>query len=179
MDEARGLTSDGPAFYNRSVSPKLPMTMPPLRLALLLVLSTTGSRASSAGNTRAALSILDFGGKAVPGHNNQAAIGKAMAACDAAGGCTLTFPRVGTASPPICPTPDCHGGTTYLTSAINLTSHLKLVVPAGVQLRGTEDFNFNCGGTDPKTCDNLDSQSWPVLPWAAYPAPCVPRVWVV
>ena len=76
-------------------------------LALLLVLtSTTGASSSSAGSTRAALSILDFGGKAAPGHNNQAAIGKAMAACDAAGGCTLTFPRVGTASPPACPRED-------------------------------------------------------------------------
>eukprot|EP01052_Picozoa_sp_SAG31_P054377 SAG31_NODE_14440_length_806_cov_1.509194_1_plen_163_part_00 len=148
--------------------------MPTLRLVALLVLSTTCS--GSAGSTRAALSIIDFGGKATPGHNNQAAIGKAMAACDAAGGCTLTFPRVGAAAPPACPTPDCHGGTTYLTSAINLTSHLKLVVPAGVQLRGTEDFENNCGGTDSKTCDDLDSQSWPVLPWAAFPAPCVRRV---
>ena len=40
----------------------------------------------------AALSILGFGGKADGVFNNQGAIRKAMAACAAAGGCSLTFP---------------------------------------------------------------------------------------
>lgn len=116
------------------------------------------------------LSILDFGGKPTPGFNNQLAISKAMQACDATAGCTLTFPRVGSAPAPACPTPDCLGGTTYLSSAINLTSRLRLVIPTGVQLRGTEDFEFNCGGTNTSTCDDMDSPSWPVLPWPAYPS---------
>eukprot|EP00729_Bicosta_minor_P018235 gene18235-14385_t len=53
----------------------------------------------------------------------------------------------------------------YTTSAFNLTSHLKLVVPAGVQIRGTEDFADNCGGSNTSTCDDHDSPAWPVLPW--------------
>ena len=126
----------------------------------------------------ASLSILDFGGKPEPGFNNQEAIAKAMRACDASNGCTLLFPArpersasTAVALVPSCPTPDCHGATTYLTSAINLTSHLRLVLPAGVQLRGTEDFKFNCGGTNASTCDDFDSRSWPTLPWSAYPSP--------
>ena len=59
----------------------------------------------------------------------------------------------------------------YRTSAINLTSALHLVIPAGVQLRGTEDFTNNCGGDDTASCDGLDSPTWPVLPWMAYPSP--------
>jgi polygalacturonase len=135
-----------------------------MMLALSSVLLTGGlARAGT-------LSILDFGGKPAPGFNNQIAIGKAMKACDDAGGCTLTFPRVGDAVAPACPTPDCLGATTYLTSAINLTSRLRLVVPSGVQLRGTEDFAFNCGGANTSTCDDMDSPAWPVLPWPAYPS---------
>ena len=137
-----------------------------LSAGLLAGLAQAGHRSSDPG----ALSIVDFGGKPAPGFNNQQAIGKALKACDAAGGCTLTFPRVGTAAAPACKTPDCLGATTYLTSAINLTSHLRLVVPAGVQLRGTEDFAFNCGGANTSTCDDMDSPSWPVLPWPAYPS---------
>ena len=57
----------------------------------------------------------------------------------------------------------------YRTAAINLTSHLRLVLDEGVQLRGTEDFAANCGGTNRSTCDDLDSP-WPVLPNAVYPS---------
>jgi polygalacturonase len=161
-----------------------------LALASLLLLSLTSTDAlgpDDAGQASAApLSILDFGGKAAPDFNNQAAIAKALKACDAANGCTLLFPPAtatnngtgGSAAAlavpgpaPSCPTPDCLGATTYLTSAINLTSHLKLVIPTGVQLRGTEDFKFNCGGSDTSTCDNLGPSAWPVLPWSAYPSP--------
>ena len=135
-------------------------------------LDISGSSAPAVVGARAALSILDYGGKAQPGFNNQVAIRKAMAACDASpGGCVLTFPRVGTTAGPDCPTPDCLGATTYLTSAINLTSHLKLVLPDGVQLRGTEDFKFNCGGSNTSTCDDLNAPSWPTLPWSSFPVP--------
>ena len=121
------------------------------------------------------LSILDFGGKPLEHFNNQAAIKKAMAACAAARGCTLTFPlppspthyvlTKGTPYHPYGPPV----AATYRTSAFNLTSNLTLVVPAGVQLRGTEDFVDNCGGADTSSCDSLDSPNWPVLPWPAFP----------
>ena len=82
------------------------------RAVSIVPVSSSGGAPAGVG-TRAALSILDYGGKAQPGFNNQAAIHKAMAACDASpGGCVLTFPRVGTAPGPTCPTPDCLGATT-------------------------------------------------------------------
>ena len=63
---------------------------------------------------------------------------KAMAACAAAGGCTLSFPRPAgrlplQAGPPGAPPPYHPYGpavvAVYRTSAINLTSHLTLVIP--------------------------------------------------
>ena len=146
------------------------------RALSLLILSPAkeegkATSAKSDDEGRPSLSILDFGGKPNDSSfNNQQAIAKAMKQCDSTNGCTLTFPRL-PGPAPNCPTPDCHGATTYLTSAINLTSHLKLVLPDGVQLRGTEDFKFNCGGSNASTCDDLDSPSWPVIPWYSYPAP--------
>ena len=97
-------------------------------IQLLAVISVPPVRSA------ASLSILDFGGKPEPGFNNQGAIAKAMRACDASNGCTLLFPgqtargaSSAVALVPSCPTPDCLGATTYLTSAINLTlgEHLR------------------------------------------------------
>jgi polygalacturonase len=150
-------------------------------MALLLLLPAISAEMAATGLP--SLSITSFGGKANGATNNQPAIMKAMAACEKAGGCTLTFPAVtsssgspqtsqpaaGASSPPYHP----YGPpvtTVYRTSAINLTSHLTLVVPEGVQLRGTEDFSENCGGNRTTTCDDMDSPSWPVLPWPAYPS---------
>ena len=104
----------------------------------------------------------------------------ATQACARQGGCTLLFPRpqgpaaitaaqTRTATEPYHP----YGPSVvavYRTSAFNLTSHLKLVVEEGVQIRGTEDFRENCGGSNTSTCDDPNSSSWPVLPWAAYPS---------
>ena len=64
----------------------------------------------------AALSILGFGGKADGVFNNQGAIRKAMAACAAAGGCSLTFPLRNVGAGPITrkplpPTPSRCTGT--------------------------------------------------------------------
>ena len=128
----------------------------------------------------AALSITDFGGRPIHRSdgkvvrtNNQRAIRKAMVACAAAGGCSLTFPRrddTGMAPEewPYGPGPAVV--TTYLTSAFNVTSNLKLVVPEGVQLRGTESFADNCGGINRSSCDSWDSPSWPVLRNWVYPS---------
>jgi polygalacturonase len=96
------------------------------------------------------LSILDFGGKADGTSNNHKAINRAMAACSAAGGCELSFPRT--------------SGTTtlYLTSSFAVCSNLTLVIPGGVMLRATE--------TD---IHNIGAASWPTLPWLEYPSmPC-------
>ena len=120
------------------------------------------------------LSILDFGGRPDGVVNNQPAIMKAMAACATAGGCTLRFPRASPADRPKGPPPYHPWGpppvAVYRTSAINLTSHLRLVLDDGVQLRGTEDFEANCGGRNRSTCDDLDSTTWPVLPTPAWPS---------
>ena len=119
------------------------------------------------------LSILDFGGKPDGETNNQPAIVKAMAVCEKSGGCTLRFPRGNATDQPKGPAPYHPWGAppvaVYRTAAINLTSHLRLVLDEGVQLRGTEDFAANCGGTNRSTCDDLDSP-WPVLPNAVYPS---------
>jgi len=88
-----------------------------------------------------------------------------LQACDEAGGCTLSFPvgatgtqnnrnKTGSSSGPEPYHP--YGPAvvaTYLTSAFNLTSNLRLVIPVGVQLRATESWDHNCGGTNRKTCD--------------------------
>ena len=153
-------------------------------LATATLSATVPPAHSSAGLSPAppapALSILDFGGKADGVFNNHLAIRKAMAACAAAGGCTLTFPLPKAGErvvPPMYagPAPYHPYGppvqAVYRTSAINLTSSLHLVIPTGVQLRGTEDTANNCGGTDSASCDDLDSPTWPVLPWMAYPSP--------
>jgi polygalacturonase len=119
------------------------------------------------------LSILDFGGKPDGETNNQPAIVKAMHACAAAGGCTLLFPRGNASDQPQGPAPYHPWGVpplaVYRTGAINLTSHLRLVLEDGVQLRGTEDFVANCGGSNRSTCDDFDSP-WPVLPNPVYPS---------
>ena len=128
-------------------------------------------------SSRSALSVVDFGAKADGITNNQQAIMRAMTVCEEKGGCELHFPlppagklvRVSTVpsaqqpyGPPVV--------AVYMTSAFNLTSHLKMVIPAGVQLHGTENAVDNCGGTNTSSCDSLDSPAWPVLPWPAYPS---------
>ena len=144
-----------------------------------LAAAAAAAAAVGSGTAGLSLSITDFGG--VPVHeshgrivqaNNQGAIQKAMAACAAAGGCTLTFPRADTGMKHE-PWPYGRGPTvvtTYLTSAFNVTSNLKMVIPEGVQLRGTESFAENCGGTNTSSCDDWDSPSWPVLPNWVYPS---------
>ena len=107
--------------------------------------------------------------------NNQQAIRTAMAACDAAGGCSLTFPRV--AGTGIGEEPYPYGGgppttTTYYTSAWNVTSNLKVIIPSGVTVHGTESFAENCGGTNSSDCNSWDSPGWPVLPNYVYPSSC-------
>ena len=92
------------------------------------------------------LSILDFGGSPVhktsagnvSRQNNQQAIAKAIAACAAAGGCSLTFPAVDNTLLDPEPWPYDAGPaitTTYMTSAFNLTSNLRLIIPSGVVLK--------------------------------------------
>ena len=112
-----------------------PLTMAPfcpprMVVAFTLVLALVHTSAST---SRVELSILSFGGKADGVFNNQAAIAKAMAACDTHGGCTLRFP-IGSAPVPT-PAPYHPWGppplAVYRTSAINLTSHLRLVLDEG------------------------------------------------
>lgn len=144
---------------------------------VVMLLPLLVSAAAAQAAALPSLSIVDFGGKADGATNNQAAIMKAMAACAKVGGCTLTFPKPAAAGQLLQQTnpPPYHPygppvAAVYRTSAINLTSHLTLVIPEGVQLRGTEDWETNCGGSNRSTCDGMDSPSWPVLPWPAYPS---------
>jgi polygalacturonase len=120
-----------------------------------------------------ALSILDFGGKPGQGINNQKAIGRSMAACSAAGGCSLTFPIVNTTGTEPVPYPYGDGPptlTTYYTSAWNVTSNLRLIIPSGVVIHGTESFAENCGGVNASSCNSWESPSWPVLPTYVSPS---------
>ena len=145
------------------------------RLKMWMMIILTAIFGALCNADRLDLSILDFGGKADDMTNNQPAIDAAIRACEANGkaGCTLTFP-VPTGHVPISPPPYHPWGppplAVFRTSAFNLTSHLRLVVETGVQLRGTENFADNCGGSDNSTCDNWDSASWPILPSSTYPS---------
>ena len=115
-------------------------------MVAMAALAAPAAAAAAAG--RASLSILDFGGKADGETNNQLAIQKAIAACDRAGGCELRFPALAPDAAQRSPPPYHPWGppptAVYRTSAVNLTSHLKLVLEPGVQLRGTENFADNC-----------------------------------
>lgn len=98
------------------------------------------------------LAIESFGG-GVAQKNNAPAIALALAACDKAGGCTLVF----------------RGPGTYVTSAINLTSNLRLQVDAGASLAGSMDNALNCNPARPGgNCTS--SPTWPVLPTPVYPS---------
>ena len=84
---------------------------------------------------RPVLRLTDFGGKADGVTNNQAAFKKAFAKCDSLPtGCALELPATAPGVP-----------TVYRTSAINLTSHLDLIIPANVTLRATENDVDNWG----------------------------------
>lgn len=101
------------------------------------------------------LFIESFGGSnASP--NNAPAFRKAVAACDKAGGCTLIF-REGT----------------YRTSAINLTSNMRLQIDAGAVLEGTQNNAANCAPNkepDGSLGNCTSSSTWPVLPWPSFPS---------
>jgi polygalacturonase len=144
--------------------------------ALVLLLLLSQQPATTVAAAAVELSILSFGGKPDGRTNNQQAITRAMVACAAAGGCSLTFPAVSNSSSSAGePEPYPYGDgpptvSTYLTSAWNLTSNLKLVIPPGVAVRGTESFADNCGGGNASSCNSWDSPSWPVLPNYVYPS---------
>jgi len=62
---------------------------------------------------------------------------------------------------------------TYLTSAFNLTSNLKLQIKSGTTLQGTERNEDNCGahvGKDGHLGHCQSNALWPVLPWPEYPS---------
>lgn len=103
------------------------------------------------------LTIEMFGGTADGISNNAAAIHKAVSTCKANGGCTLLFAGPGT----------------YLSSAMNLTSNMKLQVNAGAVLAGTQTNLDNCAaprGPDGHLGNCTNSKSWPILPWPEYPS---------
>lgn len=100
--------------------------------------------------TRPILRLTDFGGKADGVTNNQDAFKRAFAKCDSLrNGCRLELPPTALGVP-----------TVYRTSAINLTSHLDLIIPANVTLRATENDVDNWGA------------GWPTLQHSSAPSPC-------
>ena len=100
--------------------------------------------------TRPVLRLTDFGGKADGVTNNQGAFKKAFAKCDSLPtGCALELPTTAPGVP-----------TVYRTSAINLTSHLDLIIPTNVTLRATENDVDNWG------------EGWPTLEHSSAPSPC-------
>jgi polygalacturonase len=100
--------------------------------------------------SRPVLRLTAFGARADGVTNNQAAFKKAFAKCDSLpDGCALVLPPTAPGVP-----------TVYRTSAINLTSHLDLIIPANVTLRATENDVDNGG------------EGWPTLQHSSAPAPC-------
>ena len=117
---------------------------------LVLVLHTLLGIALAFKTAAPQLSVLAFGARP-DGSNSAAALARALARCEASGGCILTFPR-DARSPDV---------TVYRTSSLVLCSNLTLVVQPGVVLRGTEDDSSN------------SDASWPTLPWLEHPSmPC-------